>query len=153
MSEKSTRIEVTLETLLDSVALAEDISRCVAASFGFEEDDCHRISLAVREGVINAVYYGNQERREKRIRLIFETEVDRFVVRILDEGGGFNLADVPDPLAQDNLLKASGRGIFLMRTFMDEFDVLRSSAGGAELVMVKRLPHCGTGHKPGPAAK
>ena len=137
-----------MQTLLESVHLAEEISRCVAASLSFGEDDCDKIALAVREGVANAVYYGNQERPEKLIRLIFEVDTDRFVVRILDQGCGFRLEDVPDPLAQENLLKTSGRGIFLMRAFMDEFDVLRSSAGGAELVMTKRLPQCGNEQPP-----
>ena len=62
------------------------------------------------------------------------------MVRILDQGRGFDLAEVPDPLAEENLLKTSGRGIFLMRTFMDEFEVRRSPEGGAELVMAKRFP-------------
>jgi serine/threonine-protein kinase RsbW len=128
--------------------LAEEMSRCVAASLGFCEDDRDKIALAVREGVANAVYYGNQERPEKLIRLVFEVDTDRFIVRILDQGRGFSLDDVPDPLAQENLLKTSGRGIFLMRAFMDEFDVLRPSGGGAELVMTKRLPPCGNQSPP-----
>jgi len=149
MPQDSKRIEVTLQTLLDSVGLAEEISRCVAASLGFDEDDRLKIGLAVREGVANAIYYGNQERPEKLVRLIFEVDTDRFVVRILDQGCGFSLADVPDPLAQENLLKTSGRGIFIMRAYMDEFEVLCPSEGGAELVMAKRLPHCGTERPPG----
>jgi serine/threonine-protein kinase RsbW len=125
---------------MDSVHLAEEISGCVAASLGFDEDEKHRISLAIREGVANAVFYGNQQCVEKLVRLIFEVDEDRFVVRIHDEGTGFSLDDVPDPLAQENLLKTSGRGIFLMRAFMDDLKVLRSSGGGSELVMAKRLP-------------
>jgi len=121
-----------------------DSARRTSSSLGFGEDDRDKIALAVREGVANALYYGNQERPEKLIRLIFEVDTDRFIVRILDQGRGFRLEDVPDPLAQENLLKTSGRGIFLMRAFMDEFDVLRPSGGGAELVMTKRLPQCGT---------
>ncbi len=148
MPLNSRRIEVTLQTLLESVHLAEDISRCVSASLGFDETERDKIALAVREGVANAVYYGNQERPEKLVRLIFEVDSDRFIVRILDQGRGFSLEDVPDPLAQENLLKTSGRGIFLMRAFMDELDVLRSSGGGAELVMTKRLPQCGTEQPP-----
>ena len=142
------RIEVTLQTLIESVHLAEEITRCVAASVNFDDEDCHKIALAVREGVANALYYGNQELPEKLIRLIFEVDAERFVVHILDQGRGFCLEDVPDPLAQENLLKTSGRGIFLMRAFMDELNVLRSSAGGAELVMTKRLPQCGAQHSP-----
>jgi serine/threonine-protein kinase RsbW len=59
---------------------------------------------------------------------------------VMDEGKGFRLADVPDPLAEENLLSTSGRGIFLMRTFMDEFDVVPGRTGGAEIIMSKRLP-------------
>jgi len=134
------RIEITLPTRLDSVHLAEEISGCIAGWIGFVDEERHKISLAVREGVANAVFYGNQERPDKLVRLIFEVDDTRFVVRIHDEGAGFSLDDVPDPLAQENLMKTSGRGIFLMRAFMDELKVLRSSGGGAELVMAKRLP-------------
>jgi serine/threonine-protein kinase RsbW len=59
---------------------------------------------------------------------------------VMDEGKGFRLTDVPDPLAEENLLSTSGRGIFLMRAFMDEFDVVPGSSGGAEIVMSKKLP-------------
>jgi serine/threonine-protein kinase RsbW len=125
---------------MDSVHLSEEISGCVAGSLGFAEDEKHKISLAVREGVANAVFYGNQECPDKLVRLIFEIDESRFIVRIHDEGCGFSLDDVPNPLAEENLMKTSGRGIFLMRAFMDELNVLRSSGGGAELVMAKRLP-------------
>jgi serine/threonine-protein kinase RsbW len=142
MSNGTKRIEAVLETLFDSVSLAEDICVRVTESAGFDEDDCLRICMAVREGVINAFRYGNQESREKKIRVIFEVDASKLVVHVVDQGHGFDLADVPDPLLEENLLKTSGRGIFLMRTFMDEFEVRRPTGGGAELVMVKFLPAC-----------
>ena len=129
-----------METLIDSISLAEEICGRVAKSAGFDEDACLKISLSVREGVINAFRYGNEEQRHKKIHLIFEVNPDKFVIHICDQGIGFDLSQVPDPLAEENLLKVSGRGIFLMRTFMDEFDLRRSSDGGAELVMAKKLP-------------
>ncbi len=133
------RIEVTLETQLDSVGLAEDISVRVAHAVGFDEDDCHRIGMSVREGVINAFQYGNAQQPGKKIFLTFELQPEKLVIHVLDQGKGFNLGNVPDPLAEENLLKTSGRGIFLMRTFMDEFDVRRGERGGAEVIMAKRL--------------
>jgi serine/threonine-protein kinase RsbW len=141
MPDSANRIEVTMETLLDSVALAEGITERVARAAGFNDDDCLKIGMSVREGVINAFRYGNEEQRHKKIHLIFEVEEDRFVVHIVDQGRGFELCEVPDPLAEENLLKTSGRGIFLMRTFMDEFEVRRSTQGGAELVMAKKRGH------------
>ncbi len=140
MAAQTKRIEVTLETLLDSVDLSEDITLRVADAAGFDEEDRHKIGMSVREGVINAVQYGNQQQRNKKIRLIFELEADKLVIRVLDQGPGFELAEVPNPLAEENLLKCSGRGIFLMRAFMDEFAVRRGQNGGAELIMAKCYP-------------
>lgn len=140
MPHRPKRIEIILETLLDSVSLAEDIAARVALAAGFDEDDRDRICMAVREAVINAFRYGNEERREKKIRVLFEIRPEKFVVSISDEGPGFDPSEIPNPLAEENLLKTSGRGIFLMRAFMDEFEVRRPRSGGAELVMAKRLP-------------
>jgi serine/threonine-protein kinase RsbW len=105
--------------------------------------------MSVREGVINAFHYGNQEKPEKKIHLAIELTDERMIIHVLDEGKGFRLTDVPDPLAQENLLSTSGRGIFLMKAFMDEFDVHPGKTGGAELVMAKRLPALGSPHSNG----
>ena len=138
MSNQTKRMEVTLESIIDSVDLAEDITVRIAESAGFDEEDRHRIGMSVREGVINAVTYGNHQSRDKKVYLTLELNSNQLTIRILDQGEGFTLADVPDPLVEENLLKSSGRGILLMRAFMDEFDVSRGRGGGAELVMVKR---------------
>ena len=138
MTAQAKRIEVTLETQLDSVSLAEDICLRIAEAAGFDEDECHKIGMSVREGVINAFQYGNRKQRDKKIFLTLELAPEKMVIHVLDQGNGFILADVPDPLAEENLLKTSGRGIFLMRSFMDEFAVHRGPYGGAEVIMAKR---------------
>lgn len=140
MATESQRIEVTLETLLDSVDLAEEIALRVAGEAGFDDEDRHKIGMSVREGVINAYSYGNRRERGRKIHLTFELEPKKMVVHILDEGKNFTLADAPDPLAEENLLRTSGRGIFLMRAFMDEFDVHPGPSGCTELVMAKFFP-------------
>lgn len=140
MTADTKRIDITLDTRLESVGLAEDMSLRVATAAGFGDEECHRIGMSVREGVINAFHYGNSERRDKKIHLAFELTPEKMVIRVRDEGRGFDLTEVPDPLAEENLLKTSGRGIFLMRAFMDEFDVARGPQGGAELIMAKRFP-------------
>lgn len=150
MPDQSKRMEVTLETLLDSADLAERIALRIAASAGFGEDDQHKIGMAVREGVLNAFQYGNRQQREKKIRMTIELAADKLVITVLDEGVGFRLEDVPDPLAEENLLKTSGRGIFLIRCFMDEFEVRPGAGGGAEVVMAKRYPG---GRRPAPEAQ
>jgi len=134
------RIEVTLETLLESVDLAEDITIRVAGVAGFDEEEQYRLGMSVREAVINAYLYGNNASRENRIFLVFELQPSMLVIHVRDQGPGFRLEDVPDPLAEENLLKTSGRGLFLIRSFMDELNVARPQSGGAEVIMVKRYP-------------
>ena len=140
MSEDSKRLEITLETQVESVNLAEEMCLRVAEAAGFGEDDCYRIGMSVREGVINAFHYGNEERPEKKIHLALDLTPEKMIIRVLDEGKGFDLNSVPDPLAEENLLSTSGRGIFLMRAFMDEFEVVPGRTGGAEIIMSKKLP-------------
>ena len=139
MPSKPQRIEVVLETLIESIALAEEVGVRVAAAGGFDEDDQYKIGLAVHEAVMNAFQYGNQQQRERKIHVVFELFPEKLVVHVTDQGTGFHLSDVPDPRTDENVLGDSGRGVLLMKAFMDEFDVLISAAGGAEVVMAKRL--------------
>jgi len=140
MADEKKHLEMTLETQVESVNLAEEMCLRVAEAAGFGEDECYRIGMAVREGVINAFHYGNQEKPDKKIHLGIDLNQDKMIIHVMDEGKGFKLADVPDPLAEENLLSTSGRGIFLMRAFMDEFDVVSGRTGGAEIIMMKKLP-------------
>ena len=141
MAAPNQRLEVTLDTQLESVDLAENIVTRVAEAAGFGEDDLHKLGMAVREGVINAYNYGNCQDKRKKIHLAVELDPETMVVHVVDEGCGFELSDVEDPLAEENLLRTSGRGIFLMRAFMDDLAVRRGPTGGADLVMSKKLPH------------
>jgi serine/threonine-protein kinase RsbW len=153
MASGDKHLEITLETQVESVNLAEEMCLRVAEAAGFGEDDCYRIGMSVREGVINAFHYGNQERPEKKIHLALDITAEKLIIHVLDEGTGFVLADVPDPLAEENLLSTSGRGIFLMRAFMDEFDVVQGRTGGAEIVMSKKLPGPGENSENGKGGK
>src|SRR5438552_19147127 len=149
MTPDNKHLEVVLDTQVESVNLAEEMCLRVAEAAGFDEEMCYRIGMSVREGVINAFHYGNQERPEKKIHLAVDLTADRMIIHVLDEGIGFKLADVPDPLAEENLLSTSGRGIFLMRAFMDECDVVPGKTGGAEIVMLKKLSTTGRGSSNG----
>ena len=149
MAEQNKHLEVVLDTQVESVNLAEEMCLRVAEAAGFDEEMCYRIGMSVREGVINAFHYGNQERPEKKIHLAVDITPEKLVIHVMDEGKGFKLSDVPDPLAEENILSTSGRGIFLMRAFMDEFDVVPGTTGGAEIVMSKRLPGTDNGHSNG----
>jgi serine/threonine-protein kinase RsbW len=100
--------------------------------------------VAVREGVINAIKHGNREDFAKRVTIEFAFEAydgaDALVVRVIDQGAGFEPDSVADPLAPENVLKSSGRGIFFMRSFMDDISMRRVPEGGMEVRLVKNLP-------------
>src|SRR6201993_4947591 len=138
--DEKKHLEVVLDTQVESVNLAEEMCLRVAEAAGFDEEMCYRIGMSVREGVINAFHYGNEERPEKKIHLALDLTPEKMIIHVLDEGKGFDLGAVPDPLAEENLLSTSGRGIFLMRAFMDEFEVVPGRTGGAEIIMSKKLP-------------
>jgi serine/threonine-protein kinase RsbW len=140
MTPEIKRLEVILDTHVESVNLAEEMCLRVAEAVGFSEDECYRIGMSVREGVINAFHYGNQEKPTKKIYLALDLTREKMIIHVMDEGKGFKLGDVPDPLAEENLLSTSGRGIFLMKAFMDEFDVVAGRTGGAEIIMSKKIP-------------
>ncbi|HLW79990.1 MAG TPA: ATP-binding protein [Terriglobia bacterium] len=139
MTAKAAVTELTLESKLDSVEAAEEVTQRVCNVAGFDEEEQHKIEMAVHESVINAVAHGNKLDTRKKVYVRFELSSDRLEIRIRDEGAGFDLNRVPDPLAVENLLKVSGRGIFLIRTFMDELRVEHPGGSGTEVIMVKLI--------------
>ena len=139
MTSEPSVVEMTLESDLKNVEVAEEIVRKVAARAGFDETSKHQIEMAVHESMINAIWHGNKNDASKSVWLRFEIYKDRLEIRVRDQGNGFNVAEVPDPCSGENLLKVSGRGIYLIRTFMDEFRVRYLPGSGTEVTMVKRI--------------
>jgi len=132
-------VSYTLDSTLDTVDHAEQKATRIATELGFGEDEIMQISMAVREGAVNAVLHGNAYAPDKKVTLAFERTSDGLVITIRDQGKGLDLAKIPDPLAPENLLKTSGRGIFLIRSFMDEVQILPSQTG-TEIKLVKHVP-------------
>ena len=143
MREESRQTTETVERFLDStlgsVDSAEELAVGVAQRAGFDEDDLMKIGMAVRESMVNAVAHGNRYNANKKVRFSVASGTERFTVRIADEGDGFDFSHLPDPLLQENLMRASGRGIFLIRSFMDEFQVRRLEPAGTEVTLVKYM--------------
>lgn len=140
--QQASRITYTLESSLDSVNKVEQTAEQMAKKAGIDEDELFKITMAVREAAVNAVLHGNSYDPDKRITASFENTGESLVIRIADQGKGLDPASLPDPLAPENLLRGSGRGIFLIRSFMDEvhFKLLHP---GTELTLIK---HLGTAH-------
>ncbi len=131
-------VERLLDSTLESVDHAEEIAVGLAKRAGFDEDDLTKIGMAVRESMVNAVVHGNRYNANKKVRFSVSKNSESLTVRIADEGEGFDFESLPDPLAGENLFRSSGRGIFLIRSFMDEFQIRRLAPSGLEVVLVKR---------------
>jgi serine/threonine-protein kinase RsbW len=133
------KVSYRMESTLESVNKAEEMVGQLAAQTGFDEDALDGISMAVREAMINAVLHGNAYDAAKRVNLSLEQNGRELIITIGDEGKGLEPEDVPDPLAPENLMKQSGRGIFLIRAFMDEVR-FRNLEPGTEITLIKRIP-------------
>ncbi len=131
---------MTLESKLSSVDAAELIVQRLAQEGGFSEEQVEHLGIAVRESMVNAVTHGNAYSRNKSVRFSVVIGHGRFTVSVGDEGPGFNPDEVPDPLALDNILRVSGRGLLLMRSFFDEVNITRPKTSGTLVVMTKNYP-------------
>src|SRR5262249_42790699 len=108
-----------------------------ARELGFDEDEQYRIGMAVRECMVKAGVHGNRYNAREKGHPNVSRSADRLSVMISDEGEGFDLCTLPDPLAEENLLRHSGRGILLIQGFMDEFQIRPREPKGTEVKMVK----------------
>jgi serine/threonine-protein kinase RsbW len=135
-------VRLDFHSTFDMLDFVQVVSDHVGRLSGLDDDALHWVGVAVRESVINAIKHGNASDERKRVHVEFtplEAEGPGIAIRVRDEGPGFDPATLPDCLAPENLLKSSGRGIFLIRSFMDEMVLQRAPEGGMEVVMVKRV--------------
>ena len=140
------RVSYTLDSTLDTVNSAEEAASQIAAEAGFDDEEVMKISMAVREAAVNAVLHGNAYDPGKKVMVDFERTARALVITIRDQGKGLDLNKVPDPLAPENLLKTSGRGIFLIRSFMDEVEI-NPSQTGTEIKLIKHVHGAAEGGK------
>ena len=138
---KQGEIEISFASNLDYLELVEEVSHRVTQMAGFDEDARHWIGLSVRESVINAIQHGNRGDESKKVEMSFQVSPDRLLILVRDQGEGFDATNLPNPSDEENLLKTNGRGIFCIRSFMDQVDFRRLPRGGVELRMEKSRNH------------
>jgi serine/threonine-protein kinase RsbW len=135
-------VQLDFHSTLDMLDVVQVVSDHIGRLAGLDDDARHWVGVAVRESVINAIRHGNENDERKRVHVQFTTlngaQAPGLEIRVRDEGAGFDPANLPNCLAPENLLKSSGRGIFLIRSFMDELVLQRAPQGGMEVCMVKR---------------
>ena len=126
------------ESTLDSVDTAESLILESSEKAGFDEDELNKIWMSVRECMVNAVVHGNRYSANKKVHVSVYLYPEALSISIADEGEGFQLSDLPDPLAEENLLRHSGRGVFLIRAFMDDVQFRKLLPFGTEVTLVKK---------------
>ena len=144
MTDNRSLVRLKIFSVFEMLDLVQLVSDRMGQMAGLDEDAVHWVGVAVRESVINAIKHGNRLDEAKSVTIEFAfvpaATPTQLIVRVLDEGEGFEPDVVADPLAPENLLKSSGRGIFFMRSFMDDVSLQKHPDGGMEVRMVKKLP-------------
>ena len=133
------RIEITISSRFENIELVQVIAEHLCENAGVDEDGSHWVGMAVREAVANAIKHGNKLDVRKKVNATFELQGQDLEITVSDEGEGFDPTNFSDPLNPQNLMKTSGRGIFYMKTFMDQVSYSFNPDGGTSLVMTKNL--------------
>jgi serine/threonine-protein kinase RsbW len=133
-------VDINIGSRFDNIDLVDGVTEAVLRHSGLDDESVERLGLAIREAVANGVQHGNQEDPAKRVSVSFVLQPEEVAVRIADEGEGFDLEDLPDPLAPENLFKPRGRGILLMNSFMDEVNFEFDRDRGTAVTLRKRVP-------------
>jgi serine/threonine-protein kinase RsbW len=144
MTDNRSLVRLKIHSVFEMLDLVQLVSDRMGQMAGLDEDAVHWVGVAVRESVINAIKHGNRLDEAKSVTVEFSfvpaAVPTELIVRVIDEGEGFEPDLIADPLAPENMLKSSGRGIFFMRSFMDDVSLHKMPDGGMEVRMVKKLP-------------
>lgn len=123
----------------ENIELVQVVLRDSLERLGVDEDTRHWVDVAVREAVANAIKHGNAQDPGKQVHVDLFREGDDVVIQVEDEGIGFDPAQLQNPLAPENLLKPNGRGIFYMKSFMDDIHYGSRPGGGTIVTLRKKV--------------
>jgi len=132
-------IHLAIKSSFTNIELVQIVIEEALKQLDLGQDEAHWVGIAVREAVANAVKHGNKLDPDKQVEIDFGVEDDCVVIRVVDEGEGFDVEEIEDPLAPENMLKPSGRGIFYMKRFMDRIDYSFRPDGGTVVTLRKSL--------------
>jgi len=135
VTAETTRL--VLPSRIESVEEAATVAEKLAQRSGLNPEAAYGVDMAIREAVGNAVVHGNKRDESKTVTIVMISSPGALEIEVSDQGSGFDPASVPDPTEGDNVLKTSGRGIFFMRTFMDEVNWFPNAGGGTTVRMNK----------------
>jgi len=120
---------MTLPSTPKSIGRVEGFIKKIGKKIHLDEIQMHKLMVSLTEAVNNAIIHGNKSDPAKKVTIVCECEEEKLVITVADQGKGFKLEKVKNPLKNENLMRTSGRGIFLMRTLMDKVEYAIGKAG------------------------
>ena len=139
MMKSEPRVDVEVESRLENVELVQIAVESSLAQLDLSDDDAHQIGISIREAVANAIKHGNQGDVSKLVKVEMGIDDGDLLIRVHDQGVGFDVNGVPNPLEPENLLRRNGRGILLMHQFMDQIEYTFQPESGTVVEMRKEL--------------
>lgn len=130
---------LAIDSRLENIELVQVVLNDTLERLGLDEDVRHWVDLATREAVANAIKHGNEGEADKPVEVDVSVDGTDVVVRVADRGAGFDPAGVEDPLAPENLLRPTGRGLFYMEKLMDHVDYGARAGGGTVVTLRKQV--------------
>ncbi|MFQ5865603.1 MAG: ATP-binding protein [bacterium] len=135
-ARKENDFEVTIPSRLEEIETVEKLAERAADEMKFNDEEKDSLAIAVTEAVNNAIIHGNKKDIKKKVHIKFVLQANKLIITVKDEGKGFDPNSVSDPLAPENLLKESGRGIFILSTLMDDVK-FNFEKDGTEIQLIK----------------
>lgn len=133
------RFHLAVGSRFENIELVQVVLKDCLQRVGMDDDAQHWVDVAVREALANAIKHGNLQHPDKQVQVDLAVEGEDLVIRVEDEGEGFDPAQIDDPLAPENILRTNGRGIFYMRSFMDDITYSSGPGGGTMVTLRKRF--------------
>jgi serine/threonine-protein kinase RsbW len=150
----ATTVRLRIPSEIQLVDLVHDTSQWMAGLAGCGEAEALDMGLAVREAVINAITHGNRSDPRRDVEIVITAGTKQVRAQVRDQGKGFDPADTPDPTGQDNRLKTSGRGLLLIRAFVDQVGFRYREGQGMEVTIIKKVrPSGAERHEAGEARR
>ena len=136
-------VHLEIHSTIEAIDLVQAVTEHIARRLGLDDESMHWTAMAVRESVVNAITHGNGSDPAKHVfidySVAYEPDPPDFIVTVRDQGPGFDPETIKDPLTPENMLSTSGRGVFLIRQFMDDVSMRRAPQGGMEVRMTKHI--------------
>jgi serine/threonine-protein kinase RsbW len=133
------RFHLAIGSRFENIELVQVVLKDCLQREGMDKDALEWVDLAVREALANAIKHGNEQNPTKQVHVDLRVDAGELVIRIEDEGVGFDPSQLEDPLAPQNILRPNGRGIFYMKSFMDQIEYGAGPGGGTMVTLRKRI--------------